>query len=69
MVILRMRGSSEAKDLLKKVKKMSKYAEELEDILEECMEDAEREDDDDDYREDEEMTSSHRRGRRRYRKM
>lgn len=68
MVILRMRSSSEAKDLLKKVKKMSKYSEELEDILEECIEDAEREDDD--YREDdEEMTPSHHRGRRRYRKM
>lgn len=59
-----MRSSSEAKDLLKKVKKMSKYAEELEDTLEECME----EDDDADYREDdEEPTTSHR--RRRYRKM
>ena len=54
MVILRMRSSSEAKDLLKKVKKMSKYSEELEDILEECIEE---EDDDADYREDdEEMT-------------
>lgn len=64
MIIFRMRSSSEAKDLLKKVKKMSKYAEELEDTLEECME----EDDDADYREDdEEPTTSHR--RRRYRKM
>lgn len=65
MVILRMRSSSEAKDLLKKVKKMSKYAEELEDTLEECME----EDDDADYREDDEepMTSRHR--SRRYRRM
>lgn len=68
MVILRMRSSSEAKDLLKKVKKMSKYTEELEDILEECME--EEDDDDADYREDdEEISTSHRRGRRRYRRM
>ena len=38
MFILRMRSSSEAKDLLKRVKKMAKYSEELEDILEDCME-------------------------------
>ena len=67
MVILRMRSSSEAKDLLKKVKKMTKYSEELEDILEDCM--YEEEDDDADFREDEEPSSSARRGRRRYRKM
>ena len=68
MIILRMRSASKAKDLLKKVKKMSKYSEELEDILTECIED-EDEDDDEDFREDdEEPTSSHRR-RRRYRKM
>ena len=68
MVILRMRSSSEAKDLLKKVKKMSKYSEELEDILEECMED---EDEDADFREEDdyEPSTSHRRIRRRYRKM
>jgi hypothetical protein len=63
-----MRSSSEAKDLLKKVKKMSKYAEELEDVLEDCMEE-EDDDDDADYREDDEVSTSHRRGRRRYRKM
>lgn len=68
MVILRMRSASKAKDLLKKVKKMSKYSEELEDILAECIED-EDEDDDEDFREDdEEPISSHHR-RRRYRKM
>lgn len=65
MVILRMRTSSEAKDLLKKVKKMSKYAEELEDTLEECME----EDDDADYREDDEEPTTSRRRYRRYRRM
>lgn len=66
MIIFRMRSSSEAKDLLKRVKKMSKYAEELEDILEDCMYE---EDDDADYREDDEepMTSRHR--SRRYRRM
>lgn len=65
MIVVKFKSSSEAKDLLKKVKKMTKYSEELEDILEECMEG----EDDDDYREDdEEMTTSHR-GRRRYRKM
>lgn len=69
MIILRMRGTSEANDLLKKVKKMSKYAEELEETLEECMEDAEREDDDDYREDDDEMGVSRRRGRRRYRRM
>ena len=69
MVILRMRSSSHAKDLLKKVKKMTKYTEELEDILTECIEEREDEDDDDYREDDEEMTTSHRRGRRRYRKM
>ena len=65
MIVVKFKSSSEAKDLLKKVKKMTKYSEELEDVLTECIED----DDDDDYREDdEEMTTSHR-GRRRYRRM
>lgn len=65
MIVVKFKSSSEAKDLLKKVKKMTKYSEELEDILTECMEG----EDDDDYREDdEEMTTSHR-GRRRYRRM
>lgn len=67
MIIFRMRSSSEAKDLLKKVKKMSKYAEELEDTLEDCM--YEDDDDDADFREDDESSASARRGRRRYRKM
>lgn len=67
MMIIRFKSSSEAKDLLKKVKKMSKYSEELEDILGECIED---EDEDADFREeDDELSTSHRRGRRRYRRM
>ena len=66
MMIIRFKSSSEAKDLLKKVKKMSKYSEELEDILEECVDD---EDEDADFREeDDEPSTSHRRVRR-YRKM
>lgn len=67
MIVLRMRSTSEAKDLLKKVKKMSKYSGELEDILEECIEDSD--DDDADFHEDEEDISTRRRGGRRYRRM
>lgn len=67
MIVLRMRSSSEARDLLKKVKKMSKYSEELEDILTECIEDFDE--DDTDFREDDETVSMSHRGRRRYRKM
>ena len=52
MLVIRMRNSSEAKDMLKRVKKMAKYAEELEETLEDCMEDID--DDDDEYREDDE---------------
>ena len=33
MLVIRFKSSSKAKDLLKKVRKMSKYSEELEDIL------------------------------------
>lgn len=38
MVVLRFRDSSEHEDLLKKVKKMKKFTQELEDCLEEAME-------------------------------
>ena len=73
MVIFRMRSSSEAKDLLKRVKKMSKYTKELKDILVDCMEEREDddddEDDDEDYREDDEKITARSRGRRRYRRM
>lgn len=67
MLVIKFKSSSEAKDLLKKVKKMTKYSEELEDILAECMEDAD--DDDMDFREDDEMLTTNHRGRRRYRRM
>lgn len=66
MIIFRMRSSSEAKDLLKRVKKMSKYAEELEDVLKDCM--YEDDEDDSNFREEEEPISSGHRYRR-YRKM
>lgn len=69
MLVLRMRSASKAKDLLRKVKKMSKYSEELEDILAECMEDEDDDDDDADFREDDEEITSSRRRRRHNRKM
>lgn len=68
MIILRMRNSSEAKELLKRVKKMAKYSEELEDILTDCMEEYD-DDEDADFREDDEEMTPHHRKRRRYRKM
>ncbi len=50
MKIIRFRSNSEHEDILKKVKKMKKFASDLE----ECLEDMMEEDDDFDYREDEE---------------
>ena len=41
MRIIRFRSNEEHKDLLKKVKKMKKFTEELEECLEEAMEDDE----------------------------
>ena len=57
MVIVRLRNKEEHKDLLKKVKKMKKFTEELED----CLEDAMYEDDDEEYRyrDDEDYEESH----------
>lgn len=52
MVILRFRTNSEAKDLLKKLKKMHKFSKELIDCVEDKMED--EDDDDEDYRYEEE---------------
>lgn len=65
MIIFRMRSSSEAKDLLKRVKKMSKYAEELEDVLKDCM--YEDDEDDSSFREEEPASSGNH--YRRYRKV
>jgi len=56
MVILRFRSESETKDMLKKVKKMYKFAKELKDCLEEKVE----YDDDEDYRYDDEDEDEHR---------
>jgi len=39
MVVIRFRDDSEHEELLKKVKKMKKFTEELQDCLEEAMED------------------------------
>ena len=64
MILVRFRSGEDHKDILKKVKKMKKFAEELEECLEDVMED-----DDEDYRyrrEDEEM-SERRGGRYAYR--
>ena len=46
MKIIRFRSNSEHEDILKKVKKMKKFASDLE----ECLEDMMEEDDDFDYR-------------------
>ena len=43
MKIIKFRNSGEHSDLLHKVKKMKKFTEELEDMLEECYEDEEAE--------------------------
>ena len=43
MIVVRFRSNDEHNDLLKKVKKMKKFTEELEDILEECYEDEDME--------------------------
>lgn len=55
MVIIRFRSSEDHEDLLKKVKKMKKFTQELEDCLEEATEDESfyrgsyRKDEDGDY--------------------
>ena len=40
-MVIRFRNNEEHEDLLKKVKKMKKFTEELQDVLEECYEDEE----------------------------
>lgn len=49
MIILRMRSSSDAKETLKKLKRMHKFTKELI----ECFEDKMEDEDDEDYRYDE----------------
>lgn len=60
MVLVRFRSGSEAKDTLKKLKKMHKFTKELIECFEEKIED----DDDEDYRYDDEYDEEiqHRRG-------
>lgn len=41
MMVIKFRSSEEHSDLLKKVKKMKKFTDELEDLLEECYDDEE----------------------------
>lgn len=43
MVVMKFRDKEEHGDLMKKVRKMGKFIEELEDMLEECLEDQEYE--------------------------
>ena len=49
MLIMRFRKEEDAKHLLKKVKKMREEIEDVEDLLEECMEDEDVNYRDDDY--------------------
>lgn len=61
MVLVRFRSNSDAKDTLKKLKKMHKFTKELIECFEEKIED----DDDEDYRYDDEYDEEeihHRRG-------
>ena len=73
MVILKFRTEAETKDMLKKVRKMYKFAKELKDCLEEKVEDYDEEEDyryDDDEDEHHEMMENRRNGGsyRRYRR-
>jgi len=43
MIVVRFRSNEEHSDLMSKVKKMKKFTEELEDMLEECYEEEEPE--------------------------
>lgn len=52
MVMVKFRSTSEAKDLLKKMKKMHKYTKEIIECFEDKMNDDEEYDDDEDYRYD-----------------
>ena len=74
MVVVRFRNNEEHDDLMKKVKKMKKFTEELEDMLAECYESDDidfrggsyrREFDEDDMRHEHEGRYGYRRGYRR----
>lgn len=66
MMILRFKSSEDHKDLLKKVKKMKEFSEDLEDCLMELMEEGEAEYRGGRYREDDEEDYNTRGGRYRY---
>ena len=62
MMVIRFRSSEEHSDLLKKVKKMRIFTEELQDMLEECADESL------DYRDDEYHKESRMEGRYGYRR-
>ena len=71
MLIMRFRKEEDAKHLLKKVRKMREEIEDVEDLLEECMEDEDtnyRDDDYDDIADDRRMRRNERITERRYRR-
>jgi len=71
MLIMRFRKEEDAKHLLKKVRKMREEIEDVEDLLEECIEDEDtnyRDDDYDDTIDDRRMRRNERMTERRYRR-
>lgn len=71
MVIFRFRKESEAKDLLKKLKKMHRFTKELVECVEDKIEEDEEDDDEDEkyrYDEDEHMDRMNHRGAGSYRR-
>lgn len=69
MMLIRFKSEEDHEYLLKKVKKMKKFAEELEDCLEEVMDEGEAEFRGGRYREDEDDEEPHMKGGRyRYRR-
>lgn len=71
MLIMRFRKEEDGKHLLKKVKKMREEIEDVEDLLEECIEDEDvsyRDNDYDDIDDDRRMRRDERMSRTRYRR-
>jgi len=71
MLIMKFRKEEDAKHLLKKVRKMREEVEDVEDMLEECIEDEDtsyRDDDYDDTVDDRRMRRDERMSRSRYRR-
>ena len=67
MMLIRFKSEEDHEYLLKKVKKMKKFAEELEDCLVEAMEEGQAEFRGGRYRDDDDYEESRMRGRYRYR--